>query len=79
MLAHHRQDQLESVLLRLFQGRGMMPMRGHGALGSGHFVRPFMNIEKQLLTQYLVSHDVGWIEDPSNRDLALIETTSDIG
>lgn len=70
MLAHHRQDQLESVLLRLFQGRGMMPMRGHGALGAGHFVRPFMNIEKQLLTQYLVSHDVGWIEDPGNRDLA---------
>ena len=69
MLAHHRQDQLESVLLRLFQGRGVMPMRGHGALGSGHFVRPFINIEKQLLTQYLVSHDVGWIEDPSNRDL----------
>ena len=70
MLAHHRQDQLESVLLRLFQGRGVMPMRGQGALGVGHFVRPFMNIEKQLLTQYLVSHDVGWIEDPSNRDLA---------
>ena len=70
MLAHHRQDQLESVLLRLFQGRGVMPMRGHGALGAGHFVRPFMNIEKQLLTQYLVSHDVGWIEDPSNSDLA---------
>ena len=70
MLAHHRQDQLESVLLRLFQGRGVMPMRGHGALGSGHFVRPFINIEKQLLTQYLVSNDVGWIEDPSNRDLA---------
>ncbi len=45
MLAHHRQDQLESVLLRLFQGRGVMPMRGHGALGSGHFVRPFINIE----------------------------------
>ena len=70
MLAHHRQDQLESVLLRLFQGRGVMPMRGQGALGAGHFVRPFMNIEKQLLTQYLVSHDVGWIEDPSNSDLA---------
>jgi tRNA(Ile)-lysidine synthase len=35
MLAHHGQDQLETILMRLFQGRGVLPMRRHGSLGQG--------------------------------------------
>ena len=69
LLAHHQQDQLESILLRLFQGRGVMPMRAQGALGEGYFVRPFLRRDKHELIDYLVSKDIQWIEDPSNRNL----------
>lgn len=66
MLAHHGQDQLETVLMRLFQGRGVLPMRRHGNLGSGVFVRPFVAQDKSRLLDYLVAHGVAWIDDPSN-------------
>lgn len=69
LLAHHQQDQLESILLRLFQGRGVMPMRAQGALGAGQFARPFLHLDKHQLVDYLISKHVGWVEDPSNQDL----------
>ena len=48
---------------------GVMPMRAQGALGEGHFVRPFLRRDKHQLIDYLVSKNIQWIEDPSNRDL----------
>ena len=68
LLAHHRQDQAESLLMRMFQGRGILPMRESGRLGQGYFVRPFLSLDRDLLKQYLVANDTAWIDDPSNAD-----------
>lgn len=68
MLAHHGQDQVETVLMRLIQGRGVLPMRRCGNLGQGVFVRPFLSRDKGCLLDYLGMHDVGWVDDPSNGD-----------
>lgn len=70
MLAHHRQDQAETLLMRLLQGRGVLPMRDHGQLAAGHFVRPFLDTDKNRLLDYLRSKKVEWVEDPSNQDTA---------
>ena len=68
MLAHHGQDQVETLLMRLFQGRGVLPMRRHGSLGQGVFIRPFMSRDKSYLLEYLDAHGVAWVDDPSNSD-----------
>ena len=70
MLAHHRQDQAETLLMRLLQGRGVLPMRDHGRLAAGQFVRPFLDTDKNRLLDYLRSKKVQWVEDPSNQDTA---------
>ncbi|MEE4281854.1 MAG: tRNA lysidine(34) synthetase TilS, partial [Pseudomonadales bacterium] len=44
LLGHHQQDQSETILYRLLQGRGMLTIRPQGRLGSGHFLRPLLNL-----------------------------------
>ena len=58
LLGHHGQDQLETVLMRLIQGRSSLPMRAQGRLGEGHFLRPFLAMEQQQLAEYLKELDV---------------------
>jgi len=68
MLAHHGEDQVETVLMRMFQGRGVLPMRSHGPLGQGLFIRPFLSRDKSRLVDYLRAQGVAWVDDPSNGD-----------
>jgi len=69
LLGHHAQDQLETLFLRLFQGRGLISMRQQGALGEGQFLRPLLNCSRSELVAYAQSIDASWIEDPSNADI----------
>lgn len=68
LLAHHAGDQLESQLLHLFQGRGLYGMPESRALGAGRLRRPLLGLPREALAGYARSHDLSWIEDPSNAD-----------
>lgn len=72
--AHHMDDQAETVLLRLARGSGvyglagMAPMRD---LGKGVMLaRPLLNVPKKRLVAVLNELKVGWIDDPSNSNVA---------
>lgn len=70
MLAQHREDQLETVLLQLFRGAGLQGLAGMPEsmpLGQGNALRPFLNRPVQQLRTYAVAHQLHWIEDPSNQ------------
>jgi len=71
LLGHHQHDQTETILYRLFQGRGVLPMRSRGQLNSGQFARPLLTVPPTELRTYLESLGIGWIEDLSNQDLRL--------
>ena len=71
LLGHHQQDQSETILYRLLQGRGMLTIRPQGRLGSGHFLRPLLNLSRAELGDYVQGHDLSWIEDPTNADTDL--------
>lgn len=68
-LAHHRDDQAETFLLRLGRGSGLdglaaMPaIQEHGAL---RLLRPLLPVAKARLEATLRARGVDWIEDPSN-------------
>ncbi len=70
MLAQHREDQLETVLLQLFRGAGLQGLAGmpeRMPFGQGEVLRPFLNIPVQRLRTYAIDHQLHWIEDPSNQ------------
>ena len=71
LLAHHGGDQLESLLLHLFQGRGLYGMPQERRLGAGRLLRPLLELPRDALAGYARRHDLSWIEDPSNADESL--------
>ncbi len=73
-LAHHQDDQVETVCMRLLQGSGVsgcQGMRTHRKQGKLHLWRPLLQTTKKELAQYLQRQGISWIEDPSNTDYNL--------
>lgn len=68
VLAHHREDLLETRLLRLIRGTGP---QGLGAMRTlqGSLFRPFLRLSKSELQDYLDMFSLRAFEDPSNKDL----------
>jgi len=66
-LAHHRDDQAETVLLRLLLGSGLSGLAAmrpvHGAK-----VRPLLGLPKAKLAAYVAALGLSPNEDPSNRE-----------
>jgi tRNA(Ile)-lysidine synthase len=72
LMAQHREDQLETVLLQLFRGSGLKGLAGMPdkmPFGAGQLCRPFLNISKAEITAYALENELIWIEDPSNQSL----------
>lgn len=68
-LAHHRDDQVETVLLKLLRGagaHGLGGMRERRALGHGTLWRPLLELPRSALRDYLKEHRLDFIDDPSN-------------
>jgi tRNA(Ile)-lysidine synthase len=69
-LGHTRDDQAETVLLRLVRGAGP---RGLGAMAprSGRRVRPLLDVGRDELRRWLTSRGETWREDSTNLDLSI--------
>ncbi len=69
--AHHQDDQVETLLFRLFRGTGLSGAAAipeSRKLGDGKIIRPFLNISKDELLNYAEENKLKWIEDPSNSE-----------
>jgi tRNA(Ile)-lysidine synthase len=69
LLAHHSDDQVETLLLKLFRGGrvfGLEGMPGSRALGEGLLFRPFLGVSRADIKKYAIKHELLWCEDPSN-------------
>lgn len=70
-LAHHRDDQAETFLLRALRGSGvdgLAAMRPWRAYANGWLWRPLLETSRNALREYAYAHGLSWIEDPSNDD-----------
>ena len=75
LLAHHQNDQAETVLLQLLRGAGVAGLSGmsvhkHIQAGSSPLIlkRPLLDQSRAELEAYAKQHKLKWIEDPSNQD-----------
>jgi tRNA(Ile)-lysidine synthase len=72
-LAHHRDDQAETVLLNLLRGAGIAGAAGMLAERPQPrgpvLVRPLLDVPRSLIEDYAAEHGLSWIDDESNDDL----------
>jgi tRNA(Ile)-lysidine synthetase-like protein len=70
LLAHHADDQAETVLHRLLRGsgaRGLAGMSADSRMGGLRCLRPLLGIRRETVRQWLRDGDQPWREDSSNR------------
>lgn len=68
-VAHHMDDQAETILLNLVRGTGTKGLQGMQAdrmTGNLRIVRPLLNITRQDILQYLASHNQSYVTDSTN-------------
>lgn len=71
VLAHHRDDQIETILKRVFEGAHLPMLRGIRDVhqrGSMPIWRPLLGTSKETIRAYLREHQLQAIDDPTNRD-----------
>lgn len=74
LTAHHRDDQIETVLLRLARGCGLDGIGGIAAddrREGVRLLRPFLSLDREALRAEALERGLHWIEDPSNADLTI--------
>ena len=73
-LAHHLDDQAETVLMNLLRGagaRGASGMPAQARLGDKQLQRPLLNVSRASILAYARRHRLEWVEDESNADESL--------
>ena len=73
VLAQHRDDQAETLLLRLLRGSGLRGLAAMPPLRSlagtrAKLLRPLLDVPRAEIAAYAQAHGLEWIEDESNAD-----------
>ncbi|HKN77920.1 MAG TPA: tRNA lysidine(34) synthetase TilS [Lysobacter sp.] len=71
-LAHHRDDQAETFLLRALRASGpdgLAAMRVLRPFALGFLWRPLLDVARADLLAYAQAHALEWVEDPANASL----------
>jgi tRNA(Ile)-lysidine synthase len=71
LTAHHADDQVETVLMRVARGTGLDGLAGMDACSTRDGVpllRPLLALPRAALADYARRHALAWVEDPSNTD-----------
>lgn len=72
-LAHHADDQAETLLLQLLRGAGIkgvaaMPAFKPATAYARATVRPLLDVSRKTLLEFARDHSLQWVEDESNAD-----------
>lgn len=73
LLAHHSDDQAETMLYRLLRGAGLRGLSGiprTRRVGVGRLLRPLLEHSRKDLLEWAEKSQLDWIDDPSNLDPA---------
>lgn len=68
LLAHHREDQIETFLLNLLRKSGVMGLAAMPSI-NGRYLRPLLHYSKSDLKEYALENSIEWREDRSNQSI----------
>jgi tRNA(Ile)-lysidine synthase len=73
LLAHHRDDQIETFFLQALRGSGVDGLSGMLAIRSDYITdkqifRPMLEVRREEIIKYARQQGLTWVEDPSNSD-----------
>lgn len=73
LMAHHLDDECETLLFRLLRGSGLKGFAGikkeRVLGGGGKIIRPLLSVSRESILEYANIHELSWVEDESNRDI----------
>ncbi|MBP3344740.1 MAG: tRNA lysidine(34) synthetase TilS [Clostridia bacterium] len=67
-LAHHAEDQAETILMHIFRGSGIAGAKGMQARSEKIYIRPFLNVTKEEIYGYIDENRLEYREDSTNKD-----------
>ena len=67
-LAHHMNDQAETVLLNIIRGAGLTGAKGMEPIRDGIYIRPMLETPREVIMQYLDENGLEYVEDETNKD-----------
>ncbi len=68
-LAHHLDDQAETVLMRIVRGTGIKGLVGMKTI-SGKYVRPLLDYSREDIDAYIADNKLQYVDDKSNFDFS---------
>lgn len=68
VVAHHQDDQAETILLQLIQGTGIHGLKGMQAKND-KIVRPLLEVSRAQINEYIVANNIPFREDSSNESI----------
>ena len=71
LTAHHREDQVETVLMRILSSAPFCSYRGI-LQNDGIIFRPILSVSKKEILSFLLSSGLEWAEDSTNSDTSYL-------
>lgn len=71
-LAHHADDNAETVLMYLLRGSGMLGLSGISPVRGSRIVRPLICLRRKEILRYLSENRLSFVLDASNEDTGFI-------
>lgn len=68
-LAHHSDDQVETVLFRLIRGTGLDGLAGMPIVRNDFYIRPLLEVSRADIKKYAAEQGLEWVEDSSNQKI----------
>ena len=66
--AHHKDDNMESVLFNLFRGSSLSGVSGIKSNYDGRIIRPILSLSKKEIEDYAIANAIPFVTDKTNFD-----------
>jgi len=68
-LAHHLDDQAETILLNLLRGCGLSGAKGMEPIRDNIYIRPMLQVAREEIMGYIDEFAIPYVEDETNSDI----------